>query len=170
MKLLSGAEAWHWSLAGLGIGAVTLTLLFVANRRLGVSGGFDDVCSMASQLPYFVRAASRRTSQWRLIFLSGLLCGGALSAFSTGTWELTWQLGVHDEVFAMGPLGKSAWMFGGGIAIGFGTRLAGGCTSGHGIFGVANFEWASWRSMLTFMASGVVVTHLIYGVFGAMAG
>ncbi len=172
MKLLSGAEAWHWSVAGIGIGAVTLTLLFVANRRLGVSSGFDDVCSLVSELPYFRRDEGQRTN-WRLLFLAGLLVGGALSALSTGTWSLTWEFGTENGLNDVGPVAKSAWMFVGGLAIGFGTRLAGGCTSGHGIFGVANFEWASWRTMLTFMGVGVLVTHLItylLGAFGPMAG
>ena len=94
------------------------------------------------------------------------MVGGALSALSTGTWELTWALGRHDDVFAMGPVGKSIWMFVGGCVIGFGTRLARGCTSGHGIFGVANFEKASWLNMLTFMGVGMVVTHVVYRVIG----
>jgi len=55
-------------------------------------------------------------------------------------------------------------MFVGGAFIGFGTRMAGGCTSGHGIFGVSNFERASIVSTLSFMAAGIATTALIYGV------
>jgi hypothetical protein len=50
------------------------------------------------------------------------------------------------------------------LLIGFGTRLAGGCTSGHGIFGLSNFEWPSLVSTLSFMAAGAVVTNLLYRV------
>lgn len=167
MTLLSGVPAWHWSIAGALIGAITLVLLFVTNRRLGVSGGFDDVCSMVSSLPYFARNRANHDSRWRMFFLAGLIVGGALSALTSGQWQATWALGTHDAVFAMGPIGKSIWMFAGGMAIGFGTRLAGGCTSGHGIFGVANFEWASWRTTIAFMATGVVVTHIVYRVVAA---
>ena len=53
-------------------------------------------------------------------------------------------------------------MFAGGLLIGFGTRLAGGCTSGHGIFGLSNLEAPSLISTLSFMAGGVVATHVIY--------
>jgi uncharacterized membrane protein YedE/YeeE len=53
-------------------------------------------------------------------------------------------------------------MFGGGLLIGFGTRMAGGCTSGHGIFGISNLERASIESTLAFMAAGIVTTNLIY--------
>ena len=51
-------------------------------------------------------------------------------------------------------------MFAGGMLIGFGTRLAGGCTSGHGIFGLANLEAPSLVSTLSFMTAGVVTTQL----------
>jgi uncharacterized membrane protein YedE/YeeE len=55
-------------------------------------------------------------------------------------------------------------MFGGGLLIGFGTRLAGGCTSGHGIFGLSNLELPSFVSTASFMAAGIVTTNLIYRV------
>ena len=51
-----------------------------------------------------------------------------------------------------------------GVLIGFGTRLAGGCTSGHGIFGIANGERASFRAVAAFMLAGVVTTNLVYRV------
>jgi hypothetical protein len=55
-------------------------------------------------------------------------------------------------------------MFVGGLFIGFGTRLAGGCTSGHGIFGLSNFELPSLLATVSFMAGGIVTTHLVYRV------
>ncbi|HEX2881968.1 MAG TPA: YeeE/YedE thiosulfate transporter family protein, partial [Polyangiaceae bacterium] len=72
-----------------------------------------------------------------------------------------------DLVIGLDPIGKLGWMFVGGLFIGFGTRLAGGCTSGHGIFGVSNLEKASWVSTLSFMITGIATTALIYGLFGA---
>jgi uncharacterized membrane protein YedE/YeeE len=56
-------------------------------------------------------------------------------------------------------------MFAGGALIGVGTRLAGGCTSGHGIFGLSNFELPSLVSTVSFMGGGVVTTQLVYRVF-----
>ena len=55
--ILHGLEPLHWALAGVGISGVTLALLFIANRRLGISTGFDDICSLALPAPYFKRAA-----------------------------------------------------------------------------------------------------------------
>ena len=154
----------HWALAGAGIAFVTLALLWVGNRRLGVSTGFEDLCSLALPFPYFRRTQLLRARHWRLPFVAGLVGGGVLSALLGGGWTLTWDLGVFDQVVRWGPAGKLAWMFVGGLFIGFGTRLAGGCTSGHGIFGLSNLELPSLVTTLSFMASGAVTTHLIYRV------
>ena len=55
-------------------------------------------------------------------------------------------------------------MFAGGVLIGFGTRMAGGCTSGHGIFGVSNLERASVESTLAFVAAGMLTTNVVYRI------
>jgi uncharacterized membrane protein YedE/YeeE len=55
-------------------------------------------------------------------------------------------------------------MFVGGLFIGFGTRLAGGCTSGHGIFGLSNFELPSLIATMSFMAGGIATTQLLYRI------
>ena len=162
--ILNNALPLHWIVGGAGIAAVTLCLLFVANRRLGISAGFEDVCALVLQQPYFARGSLRAAREWRLPFVAGLVLGGFLSAVSSGGWELTWSLGVFDQVIGLGPLGKLAWMFVGGLFIGFGTRLAGGCTSGHGIFGMSNLELPSLVTTISFMAGGVVTTQLMYRV------
>ena len=56
----------HWAVAGAGIAAITLCLLFVANRRLGISTGLEDVCSLVVRLPYFTRDSVRSARKWRL--------------------------------------------------------------------------------------------------------
>lgn len=165
MKLiLNDLTALHWAVGGAGIAAVTLCLLFVANRRLGISTGFEDACSLVLSQPYFRRGTVRAGRQWRLPLLAGLVLGGFLSALSGGGWSPTWDLGRFDDVIGLGPGGKIVWMFVGGLCIGFGTRLAGGCTSGHGIFGLSNFELPSLVTTLSFMAGGIVTTQLLYRV------
>ena len=154
-----------WALAGAGIAAVTLGLMLLASRRLGISTGFEDICSLVLSQPYFRRKAVIDGRGWRLPLLAGLLCGGFLSAMLGGGWSPTWELGMLDRALALDPLGKLAWMFVGGLFIGFGTRLAGGCTSGHGIFGMSNFERASIVTTIAFMLAGIVTTNLIYRVF-----
>lgn len=155
----------HWAVAGAGIAGVTLMLVLIANRRLGISTGFEDMCSLVLSQPYFRRDAVVGGRVWRLPLLTGLLLGGFLSAATGGGWAPTWSLGMLDTALGLGPIGKLAWMFVGGVFIGFGTRMAGGCTSGHGIFGLSNFEWPSLLSTLSFMGGGIVTTQIIYRVW-----
>jgi uncharacterized protein len=162
--ILNAAAPLNWALAGGAIALVTLGLLFFRNRRLGISGGLDDICSLVLEQPYFAQPSIRSLREWRLPFLIGMVLGGALSAVLSGGWAPTWDLGMFDQAIGFGPLGKLAWMFVGGALIGFGTRMANGCTSGHGIFGLSNFELPSLVATVTFMASGIVTTQLVYRV------
>jgi uncharacterized membrane protein YedE/YeeE len=162
MLILHDLEPLHWAVAGALIGAITLALLWVTNQRLGISTGFENLCALAVRTPYLRRDEITRSHGWRLPFLGGLVLGGVLSTATSGGWSPFWDLGMFDTHIGWGPTGKLAWMFAGGLLIGFGTRLAGGCTSGHGIFGISNLERASVESTLSFMAAGVVTTALIY--------
>ncbi len=166
--ILNDADPIHWSVAGAAIGGITLLLLALTNKRLGISTGFESVCSLVVKPPYFRRSALVRSNPWRFAFLAGLLLGGVLSALSTGGWALTWDLGIFDTTFGWGPAGKVAWMFVGGLFIGVGTRMAGGCTSGHGIFGISNLEPSGLVSTVSFMAAGVVTTQVLYRVLGGL--
>ncbi len=166
--ILNGIDPIHWAAGGAVIGAVTLGLLFVGNRRLGVSTGFENVCSLVVSAPYFRRKSLLAGNVWRLPLLGGLVLGGALSAVLGGGWAPIWDLGRFDTVIGGGPAVKVVWMFVGGLFIGFGTRLGGGCTSGHGIFGLANFEIPSLVTTVSFMLGGIVVTQLIYRVLWAV--
>lgn len=160
--ILNGLSPLHWAVAGAGIAAVTLALLVLANRRLGVSTGFEDVCSLVLRQSYFRRESLLASRTWRMPFVFGLALGGLLSALAGGGWTPMWELGMFDERIGFGPAGKLAWMFAGGLFIGFGTRLGGGCTSGHGIFGMSNLELPSLVTTMSFMAGGIVTTQLLY--------
>lgn len=166
MLILHDLAPYPWALGGALIGAITLLLLWVTKQRLGISTGFENLCALAVRLPYLQRDEIAGSHGWRLPFLGGLVLGGFLSAATSGGWSPFWDLGLFDARFGWGPAGKIAWMFGGGLLIGFGTRLAGGCTSGHGIFGISNFERASIESTVAFMAGGIVTTHVVYRLGG----
>ena len=163
MLLLHHLEPWHWAVAGAAIGAITLLLLFFTNQRLGISTGLENLCALAIHPPYLRRGEVAGSHGWRLPFLAGLVLGGFLSAATSGGFAPFWDAGMLDARFAFSPAAKLAWMFAGGLLIGFGTRLAGGCTSGHGIFGVSNLERASLESTLCYFAAGAVTTALVYG-------
>jgi uncharacterized membrane protein YedE/YeeE len=162
--ILNDLQPIHWALAGAVISAITLVLLYVGNHRLGVSTGFENVCALVVDTPYFRREAITGSNSWRLPLLGGLFIGGLISALLGGGWDPTWDLGRFDQEIGWGAGGKIVWMFAGGLLIGFGTRLAGGCTSGHGIFGLSNLEVPSLVSTVSFMAAGIVTTNLIYRV------
>jgi uncharacterized membrane protein YedE/YeeE len=166
--ILNDLQAMPWWLAGAALGAITLLLLWVTNQRLGISTGFENLCALALRSPYFRRSEITQSQSWRLPFLGGLVLGGFLSAIAGGGWRPFWDLGIFDTTFGWGPAAKLAWMFVGGLLIGFGTRMAGGCTSGHGIFGNANLERASIESTLAFLLAGIVTTNLIYRVWGGL--
>ena len=163
--LLNDLPALHWALGGAGIALITLLLLWVSNRRLGISTAFESLCAIGSNLPYFQRP-TLQDGGWRLTFLFGLLLGGFLSAQSGGGWQSAWALGRWDQSIAP-ALGASAWvkllwMFVGGLFIGIGTRMSNGCTSGHGIFGLSNFERGSIKAVLAFMATGILTANLVH--------
>ena len=168
--ILHDLPPMHWAIAGIGIAGIVLALLLLASRRLAVSSGFEDVCSLVLHAPYFRRETVVSGREWRLPLLAGLVIGGFLSAALGGGWEPTWALGIFDRAFGLGPAGKLAWMFGAGLLIGFGTRLAGGCTAGHGIFGLANFERPSLISTLSFVLAGIGTTQIVYRVLFPLAG
>jgi uncharacterized membrane protein YedE/YeeE len=163
--ILNGLTPMPWAVAGAAIGLITLALVLLGSRRLGISSGFEDLCGLAlPRLRYFRRPDLARARPWRLPFVAGLVLGGFLSAVTSGGWTPTWAMGIFDEVIGFGPAGKVGWMFIGGLFIGFGTRLAGGCTSGHGIFGLSNFERPSLVATLCFMGGGLLTTQLVYHV------
>jgi hypothetical protein len=162
--ILTGQPPIHWALAGAGIGMITLLLLWSTNHRLGISSGFEDVCSLVLRAPYLRRTEVMTGRRWRIPFLVGLVAGGVLSSLMANGLAPLWELGRFDRAFGASHAVKLAWMFAGGLFIGFGTRMAGGCTSGHGIFGLSNFERASITSTISFMAAGFVTTALVYGV------
>src|SRR5262245_35579499 len=92
--ILHGLPPIHWAIAGAGIALITLALLFIANRRLGISTGFEDVCSFVLPNGYFTRDAVRLARGWRLPFIAGLALGGFVSAMLGGAWADCCVFGV----------------------------------------------------------------------------
>lgn len=144
----------HYLAGGLVIG-LGVALLFVATGRLaGMSSVFTSTWSFVSQRPYFQQPRWLHSRTWRLQLALGLVLGAAL-------WWLT--LGPAH------PLGTDvpAWRLAlGGLVAGFGARMAGGCTSGHGICGMASLKLPSLLAVLTFMATGFA-TALLLAAWGA---
>jgi uncharacterized membrane protein YedE/YeeE len=118
---------------GALIGAGASLLLFLTGRLAALSG--------------IVSGLLRKSSEewgWRAAFVAGLLGGGILCAW------------IHPSVFARSPASAPVALLT-GVAVGFGARLGGGCTSGHGICGISRLSKRSFVATLTFMFMGALV-------------
>jgi uncharacterized membrane protein YedE/YeeE len=134
------------TLGGVLLG-VAASLLFVANGRiLGIS-------DIVGALP-FARGAER---PWRLTFLAGLLSGGLL------------VLALSRDALALADEQSTQVAIAAGVLVGVGTRMANGCTSGHGLCGLARFSKRSLSATLVFMASGAAAVFLVRHVLAGGA-
>lgn len=151
-------ERWPFWAGGIAIGLFVLVFLRSTGKALGISTGYSDACA----LPFDPEA--RRS--WRLPFLAGVVGGGLLAAVAAGGPAPTVAMGMFDAAVTSSVWGKAAIFTLGGVLLGFGARLAGGCTSGHGIVGMAQLAKSSFVATGVFMLSGFVVTNLVFRVLG----
>jgi len=127
------------ALAGGALIGIAVTLLLLFNGRMaGVSGIMNGVFN-----------SPREERNWRLAFLSGLVLGAVLFRFLLPEF-MSPRHGYPLSLLAAG-----------GFLVGFGTRMGSGCTSGHGICGIANLSLRSILATLTFMASGIFTVYII---------
>lgn len=150
-------DRWPWWAGGAGVAAVVLGLLFTDNRQLGVSGACGELCVMHHD------PAARQS--WRPPFLLGIVLGGALSAWLAQRTP-TFAMGGFDAIFGDSTPLKLAVLLGAGALVGAGARLAGGCTSGHGIVGTALGARSSWVATGLFMVTGFAVTKIVHLLAG----
>jgi uncharacterized membrane protein YedE/YeeE len=155
--------------------------LIAGNKVFGISSNLRHLCSALApgRIEYF-RYDWRKSGLWNLVFLSGVLIGGFVAshwgsphdiAISRETRVALFNLGLHDfsgvaphEIFgwhALLTLRGFVSIVLGGFLVGFGTAYAGGCTSGHAISGLANFELPSLIAVLGFFAGGLAATYFI---------
>ncbi len=156
-------------------------LLLVGNRLFGVSSNFRHLCAITlSRRHAFFRYDWKRTGLWNLVFAAGIALGGwiathvlgspdAVVAISQATQRDLGALGITDyhglvprQLFSWSSLLSLpglTFVVLGGFLVGFGSRWAGGCTSGHGITGLANLELPSLLAVLGFFAGGLLATH-----------
>jgi uncharacterized membrane protein YedE/YeeE len=174
-------DTWPWYVAGPVIGLFVPALLLVGNKVFGISSNLRHLCSalVPGKLEYF-RYDWKSAGLWNLVFLFGVLAGGFLAAhlgpqrsiaISNETTAALAHLGIHDlsgvaphEIFgwrALLTLRGFISVVVGGFLVGFGTAYAGGCTSGHAISGLANFELPSLIAVVGFFAGGLAATYFI---------
>jgi uncharacterized membrane protein YedE/YeeE len=171
---------WHWSVAGVLIGLTVPLLYLVGNKPFGISSSFRHLCAAClPKTPFF--DYDWKKESWNLYFVFGILLGGVVATnlladpapfkIADATHQQLAQLGVTQfgqmeptDIFSFkGLLTAKGFILivVGGFLVGFGTRYAGGCTSGHSITGISNFQLSSLVATICFMAGGFFVTHLV---------
>ncbi len=186
------SQPWPWYVAGPLIGLVVPLLLLAGGKKFGLSTSFRQICAatVPGQIEYF--RYDWRRGMWRLTLVLGIIGGAAIAstafanpspeiAISPATRSALEALGIRDfrgmvpgEFFSWAgllSLPGFVMVIVGGFLVGFGTRYADGCTSGHAITGLAHFQLSSLIAVLGFFAGGLIATHLILpALFRAWSG
>ncbi len=176
------SQAWPWYVAGPLIGLTVPVLLILGNKSFGISSSLRHICAACfpAGIPSFQYNWKREA--WNLFFVSGILMGGFIAGFlledplgvqvALSTTRDLENLGVivdnqlmPVQIFSwdnvLSPVGLVFFVLG-GLMVGFGTRWAGGCTSGHAIMGLSNLQWPSLVATCCFMAGGFIMTLFIF--------
>jgi uncharacterized protein len=174
-------QPWPWYVAGPLIGLTVPLLLILGNKTFGISSSLRHVCAacVPAKIPFF--SYDWKKEVWNLFFVAGVLIGGFLVAqFLTSPNPVQISPKLAEELQQYGitnyhnlvPADVFSWqqlftvrglvmMIGGGFLVGFGTRYAGGCTSGHAIMGLSNLQWPSLVATISFMAGGFLMANFI---------
>ena len=182
IELIKGP--WNWLTGGIIIGLTVPALLLLGNKKFGISSSLRHICAMCipANIPFF--KYEWKKEMWNLFFVAGILIGGFIATHflqnpnaivvSQKTETILKQYGIKDFTGLM-PLDIFGWQnvftlkgffffIVGGFLVGFGTRYAGGCTSGHSIMGLSNLQWPSLVATIAFMVGGFVSANFILPV------
>ena len=143
-------ESWPWYVAGPIIGLFVPLMVLIGGKQLGVSSSFRHICAVAfpkSKNPYL--KYSVKENYWNLFFVFGIGLGG----YITNHWMNAKRLVIFPQSYD----NYDEWwkLLVGGVLIGFGTRYAKGCTSGHAINGLSHLQLASLMAVFGFFAGGL---------------
>lgn len=175
-------QPWHWLVSGLVIAMVMFTMLFFG-KKFGVSSNFRNICAacgVGKNVPYF-KEYDWKSQSWNIAFIIGSVIGGYIAGhylsngqpvlISEATIADIQQLGIAapsgiqpEELFGIQSiftLKGFSLLAVGGLLIGFGTRYASGCTSGHAISGLSNLQLPSLIAVIGFFIGGLITTFLI---------
>ncbi|MEO5984335.1 MAG: YeeE/YedE thiosulfate transporter family protein [Ferruginibacter sp.] len=174
-------QPWAWYVAGPLIGLMVPVLLIIGNKTFGISSSLRHICAacMPAKIPFFNYEWKREA--WNLVLVLGVLIGGVIAAtffFDNQSVQVNQKLvrelstyGITDynslvpqQLFnfpALFTLRGFILIIGGGFLVGFGTRYAGGCTSGHAIMGLSNLQLPSLIATICFMIGGFIMANFI---------
>ncbi len=161
---------WQGWVGGIAIGSYLLFQLIISGHPLGVSTAFGNVCGMFSRLPFFHRGSFEDNFNWRLWFIIGIPLGGLIAALtSPGPIVPSFSLGeLYDSVLPAALPLRALVLSAGGVLIGLGSRMAGGCTSGHSISGLALLNPPSIVASAGFFAGGIIIVQFLFNILPAL--
>lgn len=174
-------QPWHWAVAGILIGLTVPALLLIGNKKFGISSSLRHICAMCipANISYFKYDWKKEI--WNLFFVVGVLLGGIIAShflsnpdtivISDSTKATLSAMGVSDfnnlmpsDIFNVENIFTLKGLFFfviGGFLVGFGTRYAGGCTSGHAIMGLSTLQWPSLIATCCFMIGGFISANIL---------
>lgn len=174
-------KPWPWYVAGPLIGLTVPVLLLLGNKSFGISSALRHICAavIPANIPFF--KYNWRNGVWNLFFVTGIGIGGFVAVtwladpqamvVAPATQKALTDMGVTDftslmpaDIFGVAnivSLKGLIFLVLGGFLVGFGTRYAGGCTSGHAIMGLSNLQIPSLIATISFMVGGLVCTHFL---------
>ncbi len=174
-------QPWPWYIAGPLIGLMVPLLLIVGNKSFGISSSMRHICAacLPANIPFF--KYDWKKEAWNLFFIAGIFLGGliAMHWFANpnpmmGNPSLAKELAQYGitDYSGLVPVQLFNWqvlftlkgvlmMIGGGFLVGFGTRYAGGCTSGHSITGLSTLQFPSLIATICFMVGGYLMANFI---------
>jgi hypothetical protein len=164
--------AWSPYLAGALIGVLSMFTFYFSNKPLGASSAYARVAGLLGQvvarrhtdsLQFYAEKKEPKIG-WEVMLVTGIVIGAFLAAWTGGEVTARWLPPMWVERF-----GASIWLrlaagFLGGGLMAFGARIAGGCTSGHGISGALQLSVGSWIALLGFFVGGVITAMLLFYV------
>lgn len=180
MEIIS--STWHWSVSGFFIGIVMLSLIYFG-KAFGMSTNLRSLCSMTGvgkKFSFF--DWDWKSQRWNLVVVSGAMIGGFVAtnylsdssnvSINPITIEKLHKLNIDapngkllpDALFGSDVFSSPKLIFIlliGGVLIGFGSRYAGGCTSGHAISGLSNFQLQSLKAVIGFFVGGLIVSYFV---------
>ncbi|QDT02025.1 putative inner membrane protein [Rubripirellula lacrimiformis] len=164
--------AWSPYVVGALIGVLSMFTFYFSNKPLGASTAYARIAGMLGDVvaPRHTRSLKYFKDNppkigWELMLVCGVVLGAFAAAWTGGEWTGQLLPAMWQDRF--GPdsgLLRVIVAFAGGCLMAFGARMAGGCTSGHGISGTLQLAVGSWVSAICFFIGGIVVAMLMYAV------
>lgn len=161
--------AWSPYLVGAGIGVLLWLTFYFSDKPIGASSFYAHIAGFIGKriaplhtqsLAYFKDKPPR--VGWAFVFVLGTILGGTIAALTGGEFTNEWLPPIWEARFGDSIALRAAIGFSGGLLMAFGARLAGGCTSGHGISGSLQLNPGSWITVICLFIGGIAVAIPLY--------